>query len=102
MTSEPNETDEQEDDGYPPETHKLLSWSAIQFIHRPTWRPLAWITYALAVLMAGGAAGASMMGLTTRVPGSGEIVAHPGVLQVLAFSRLSGRSPLPAPCVTTP
>ena len=69
---------------YPPETHRWMSWAAIKFINRPTLRPLAWVCYALMAIVAAGLVSIFYIRLDVRVESRGEIVADPGVLQVLA------------------
>lgn len=65
---------------YPPETYRLMSWSAIRFIHRPPFRPLAWAIWAIAGLLGGLLLGAFFYRIDVKAPALGEIVARPGVL----------------------
>lgn len=71
---------------YPPETFRFMSWSAIQFIHRPTFRPLAWTCHGLLLSLIAGLVSVYYIRLDVRVEGGGEIIADPGVLQVVAES----------------
>ena len=82
-----------EEAAYPPETYRYMSWSAVQFVHRPTWRPLAWICFGLVALVVGVAALVPFMKVDLRVPAAGEIQADPGVLPVLAS--VDGRMDFP-------
>ncbi|MFI5349051.1 MAG: HlyD family efflux transporter periplasmic adaptor subunit [Elusimicrobiota bacterium] len=78
---------------YPPETYRYMSWSAVQFVHRPTWRPLAWICCGLVAFVGGTAALVPFAKVDLRVPAAGEIQADPGVLAVLAS--IDGRMDFP-------
>ena len=78
---------------YPPETYRYMSWSAVQFVHRPTWRPLAWVSFGLIAVVTGVTVLVPFMKVDLRVPGAGEIQADPGVLQVLAA--VDGRMDFP-------
>jgi len=69
---------------YPPETYRWMSWSAIQFIHRPSLRALAWTCYLLIFTLAAGFAAAFFVRLDVRVEAPGEIAADMGVLQTVA------------------
>lgn len=83
-----SEAEEAADDGaeaeYPPETFRYMSWSAIRFINRPTLRPLAWTCHGLLLALIAGLVSAWFIQLDVRVEAPGEIVADPGVLQVVA------------------
>lgn len=61
-----------------------MSWTAIQFIHRPTWGPLKGATAALFVIVLIGLGSTGWVDLEQRVEASGQIGADPGVLNVLA------------------
>jgi multidrug resistance efflux pump len=80
-------------EAYPPETYRYMSWSAVQFVRRPTWRPLAWISFGLVAVVIGVAAVVPFMRVELRVPAAGEIQADPGVLSVLAA--VDGRMDFP-------
>ena len=61
-----------------------MSWAAIQFINRPTLRPLAWVCCGLFALMTSAVASSFFIHLEKRVEAVGEIVAYPDVLQAVA------------------
>lgn len=69
---------------YPPDTYRWMSWGAIKFIYRPTWRPLTWVVVGLAAVMIAGFAAVFFVRLDVRVEAEGELVADPSVLQVIA------------------
>ena len=69
---------------YPPETHGLMSWSALRFIHRPSLRPLAWVSYGILGTIAVGLVATLFIRQDAVVEAAGEIVPDPGVLQVVA------------------
>jgi multidrug resistance efflux pump len=78
---------------YPPETHRYMSWSALQFIHRPTWRPLAWVSAGLVGVVLLAALLFPLVKVDLRAPAAGEIAADPGALSALAA--IDGRMDFP-------
>ena len=75
---------EEERPVYPPETSRWMSWSTLKFIHRPSWRPLAWTCYGILGMIVLGVASSFFLRQDMAVEASGEIVPDPGALQVLA------------------
>ena len=72
------------DASYPPETHGLMSWSSLRFIHRPTLRPLAWVAYGILGTIGVGLVATVFIRQDAVVGAVGEIVPDPGVLEVVA------------------
>ena len=75
---------DRQDATYPPETHGLMSWSALRFIHRPSLRQLAWVSYGILGTIAVGLVATVFISQDAVVEAAGEIVPAPGVLQVVA------------------
>ncbi len=78
------EQDEEKEPEFPPETYRLMSWSAVKFINRPPLRSLAWVCYGLLALMIGAFVSTFFIKLDMSIEADGEIVNYPGLLEVLA------------------
>lgn len=69
---------------YPPDTHRLMSWGSIQFIHRPHPRLLAWACFAVFGLFAAMIIGSFFITIAVRVEASGEVQAYPELLGLVS------------------
>lgn len=70
---------------YPPRTAKFLSWSALQFVTRPSPRWLAFSTLAMMALLALAAASLPMLQVDVRIPAVGVVAADPNALPAVAL-----------------